>query len=231
MEVTRTRGGRGATFAGDAAHSYCTVALLAVGGVACPSFAAAQEAPLRYELTPYAAYRFGGEFEEQDGDRTFELREGNAQGLIFNIRAKDVNTQWEALYAHQQTELETQASFSGGPLLDIDVDYLQFGGTYMFDGEDARPFIALTVGVAHFEPTLAGYDGETYFSGSLGGGVQLRANKRIGVRLEARAFMTLVDSEGFLFCGSGGQISGCALTVNGTALYQFEGRAGVVFRF
>jgi hypothetical protein len=142
-----------------------------------------------------------------------------------------VSTQWEVLYAHQQAEVDTQPSFSGGPLLDIDIDYLHFGGTYLFDGENIRPFIVLTAGVAHFEPAPPGYDGETYFSGSIGGGVQLRANKRVGVRLEARAFASLVDSDGSLFCASGEQINGCALNVEGTALYQFEGRAGLVFRF
>lgn len=203
---------------------------MVVAGLACVAFAGAEEAP-RFELTPYAAYRFGGEFEEQDGDRAFELGEGNAQGLIFNIRAADVNTQWEVLYARQQAEVETQPSFSGGPLLDIDIDYLHFGGTYLFEGVNTRPFVALTAGVSHFEPGLPGYAGETYFSGSIGGGVQVRATKRLGVRLEARAFATLVDSDGSLFCASGDQISGCAFTVNGTALYQFEARAGLVFRF
>ena len=51
--------------------------------------------------------RPSGDFEAESGDRTFELREGNAQGLIFNIRAADVSAQWEAPYARQQTEVET----------------------------------------------------------------------------------------------------------------------------
>ncbi len=206
--------------------------LVATAGVACPMLADAQDAASpRFELTPYAAYRFGGEFEAQSGDQTFELREGNAQGLIFNIRAADVNTQWEALYARQQTRVETQASFSGGPLLDIDVDYLHFGGTYVFDGENTRPFVVLTAGVSHFEPELPGFAGETYFSGSIGGGVQLRAAKRLGVRIEGRAFASLVDSDGGLFCASGGQVNGCAFAIDGKALLQWEAHAGLVFRF
>jgi hypothetical protein len=207
------------------------IPLVAVGSIACSTFAAAQETPPRYELTPFAGYRFGGVFEAENDDRTFELGEGHAEGLIFNIRAADVNTQWEVFYGHQQTDVETQVSFNGGPLLEIDVDYLQFGGTYLFDGEDTRPFVALTAGVAHFEATRAGFSGETYFAGSFGGGVQLRATRRVGVRLEARAFATLVQSDGSLFCASGGQINGCALSVSGKALFQWEAHAGLVFRF
>jgi hypothetical protein len=221
--------------AGGSARSRCSVAVIlgalvpvAVAARATP--AAAQESTPRFELTPYAAYRFGGEFDAESGERAFELRERNAQGLIFNVRAADANTQWEALYAHQATEVETQTSFGGG-LLGIDVDYLHFGGTYVFDGDTTRPFVALTAGVAHFEPGLPGLSGETYFSASIGGGVQLRATKRLGVRLEGRAFASLVDSDGSLFCASGGPVAGCALAIEGETLIQWEAHAGLVFRF
>jgi hypothetical protein len=208
--------------------SVTVLAALACAG-ALP--AAAQDEALRFELTPYAGYRLGGKFTAQDGGGSFELRESAAQGLIFDIRAKDVNTQWEVLYAHQQTEVETQPGFGGGPLLDLDADYYHFGGTYLFDGENVRPFIALTLGLARFEPAPSGLEAENYFSGSLAGGLQLRASQRIGVRLEGRVFGTLVNSDGALFCRTGGAINTCALSINGDALFQWEARAGLVFRF
>ncbi len=196
--------------------------------------ALAQEQPgqrERFELTAYGAYRVGGDFEQEGGEGEFELDEGNAQGLIFNFPAAHVDTQWQALYAHQQTDLETQPAFDPSQRLSIDIDYLQFGGTYLFDGEDTRPFVALTAGVAHFGPTQTGIDSETYFSGSIGAGLQMLKSKRVGVRIEARAFATLVDSDGALFCRSGPQGSACAITIAGTALFQWEASAGVVFRF
>jgi len=196
--------------------------------------AAAEDQPLsRFELTPYAGYRIGGEFESQDGSGNFKLHEGNSVGLIFNIAARDVNTQWEVLYGHQSTSVTTQLTFDPAARLGLDVEYFQFGGTYMFDSgdDDTRPFIALTAGVTHFGPTLPGVDSESFFSGSFGGGVQLRKTKRIGVRLEARVFATFVDTDGALFCHSGPQGGVCAIQIHGTALYQWEGSAGVVFRF
>ena len=194
--------------------------------------AAAQEQPApRFELTPYAGYRIGGEFENQNGGANFKLDEGSSEGLIFNIVARDVNTQWEVLYSHQRTELATQFSFDPAERLGIEVEYFQFGGTYLFDGEDTRPFVALTAGVTHFSPQPSGIDSESYFSGSFGGGVQLRKTKRVGVRFEARVFATFVNTDGTLFCHSGPQGGACAITIHGTALYQWEGSAGVVFRF
>src|SRR6476620_5405549 len=96
-------------------------AALAMGMAAAP--AAAQEPPFRFEITPYAAYRVGGEFEPQEAQPKaaggFELHEGNAEGLIFDIRTSEGNGQWELLYSHQETELDTQPSFVGGPTLDL----------------------------------------------------------------------------------------------------------------
>jgi len=201
---------------------------------------AAQGSPSRFEITPNAAYRIGGEFEPQaepkDLDangRGFELHEGNAEGLILDIRTSAGDSQWEVLYAHQDTELETQPSFVGGPTLDIDVSHFQFGGTYLFEdsSDTIVPFIALTAGLARFEPELDGAEAENYFSWSFGGGVQLRAERRIGVRLEARVFGSLIDDDSALFCVSSPEVSSCAVVVEGDQLYQVEARVGVVVHF
>ena len=206
--------------------------------------AAAQERHFRYEITPYAAYRIGGEFEPlqaepKDASRSFELQESNAAGLVLDIRTgphnqlSGGNGQWEVLYAHQSTELETEPSFVGGPTLDLDVTHLQFGGAYLFDdnSETLVPFIAMTAGLARLEPRLDEADAEDFFSWSLGGGVHLRADKRIGVRLEARVFSTLIDDDSSLFCVVSPTVNSCAVSVEGDQLYQFEGRVGVVARF
>jgi len=187
----------------------------------------------RFELTPYFGYRIGGEFEQQNGSTKYELDEGNSAGLIFNIAARDVNTQWQVLYGQQRTSFTTPVTFDPSARLGLDVEYFQFGGTYLFDdaGNDMRPFVALTAGVTHFAPTLAGVDSESFFSGSIGGGMQLLQTRRVGVRLEARVFATFVTTDGAIFCHSGPQAGGCAISIHGTALYQFEASAGVVFRF
>jgi hypothetical protein len=202
--------------------------------------AAAQEPPFRFEVTPYGAYRVGGEFEPQaesnDGAGNaggFELEEGNAEGVILAILTSAGTGQWELLYAHQRTELDTNPSFVGAPTLELDVTQLQLGGAHLFDddSETLAPFIALTAGLARFEPRLDEADAENYFSWSLGGGVHLRANRRIGVRLEARVFGTLIDDDSALFCVASPTGSSCAVFAEGDQLYQLETRVGVVGRF
>jgi hypothetical protein len=99
----------------------------------------------------------------------------------------------------------------------------------MFGAADVRPFLALTAGLARFEPN-DDLDAENYFSMALGGGVQLRATKRVGVRLEGRAFASLVDDDGEIFCRAG-QGAVCAIRIDGTTLIQVEASAGFVVRF
>ena len=67
----------------------------------------------------------------------------------------------------------------------------------------------------------------------IGTGLQIRPNDRLGLRLEARAFGTLIKSGSSLFCVSdpAGGNAGCAITVTGEVLWQIQTMAGIVFRF
>jgi hypothetical protein len=194
------------------------------------STAAAQNQPYRFELTPYAAYRVGGSFDEQDGDGQVDLNDSSAEGLIFNIGA-NARGQYELLYARQSTDADTRGFLVNDPTIDIDIEHFQLGGTYLFDGENTRPFIALTLGLSQYDPQLPGSNSESFFSASLGGGVQLNANKRLGIRLEARAFATFVDDDSNIFCSSINGAGACLIQVKGRVLTQWEARAGLVFRF
>ncbi len=101
----------------------------------------------------------------------------------------------------------------------------------MFDGDNTRPFLALTLGLSQFDPGIIDSNSESFFLASLGGGVQLNATKRLGVRVEARVFTTFVDDDSNIFCASTGEGGGCLIQVDAKILTQWEARAGLVFRF
>jgi len=149
---------------------------------------------------------------------------------MFNIMANP-NGQYELLYARQRTDADTRGFLVNDPTIDMDVEHFHFGGVYLFDGDNTRPFIALTLGVSQFNPELPGTDSESFFSASFGGGVQLNASKRLGFRLEARAFTTFVDDESNIFCSSIDGVGACLIQVDARTLTQWEARAGLVFRF
>jgi hypothetical protein len=192
--------------------------------------AAAQNTASKFELTPFVAYRVGGSFSEEDGDGQVDLNESSAEGIMFNIMANPKG-QYELLYSRQSTDARTRGFYPGDPTIDIDIEHYHFGGTYLFDGQNVRPFIALTLGASRFDPKHAESTAETFFSASLGAGVQLAATRRVGLRLEARAFTTFIDDSSAIFCSSIDGSGSCLIRVEGNLLTQWEARAGLVFRF
>ena len=203
------------------------IAALTCLGLALPAFANANET--RFEITPFAAYRVGGTFDDAESEAELELAESNAWGFIVN-GAVQSNTEWEVLYARQSTDVNASGIVVPQSGLDIDVEYLHFGGTYLFDGERVRPFVAMTIGATRFDPGLSGGDARTYFSGSLGAGWKFRLADHIGLRLEGRGYGTLIDSTSRLFCVSDGG-GACLITLEGRILTQWEARAGLTIRF
>ena len=173
---------------------------------------------------------FGGTFADIDADLDAELDDGAHLGVILNLR-ESANTQWELIYSRQSTDVDASAFSPATPTLDVDLQYLQLGGTYLGEGERVRPYVAATIGGTRIAPSLGNLDSDTFWSGSIGAGLQAFPNQRIGLRLEARVWGTLLTSSTDLFCASGGQGGVCAISVDGDVLWQFSTFLGVVFRF
>jgi hypothetical protein len=189
--------------------------------------ASAQPETRRFELTPYAGYRFGGEFEAQDSSVSVKLVDAASAGLIFNMR-ESANTQWEAVYSRQKSSVDTSVP---APSTDVQMEVLQGGGTYEFNARAGHPYLAATLGGTRISPRVPGLNGDTFWSMSLGVGLQLPLGERLGLRLEARAWGTLIDSDTDLFCQSGSGGATCAIEIDGHVLWQLEAFAGLAFRF
>ena len=190
----------------------------------------AEDSPGKFELTPFAAYRGGGQLENKDGLVEFDLQESNAWGLILNGRV-EANTQWEVMYSSQSTSVETTGAVPDESDFDIDVEYLHVGGTYLFEGDRVRPFLAATIGASRFGPQPSGFSSETFVSGSLGGGWMISLAERLALRIEARGYATLVNDDSRLFCASSDAGGTCLLVLEGSFFTQWETRAGLTFRF
>lgn len=200
-----------------------------LGALASPAFAADEE--LNVELTAFGAYRMGGSFDVEEADTSYDVEDSPSYGLIVNFR-QTANTQWEILYSKQQTDAEFSDPAAGNSTLDVDMDFFQGGGTYQWDGDTVRPFLALTIGGTHISTRAGGVsDSDTFWSGTFGVGLQIRPNDRLGLRLEARAYGTFINSDTDIFCQTGPNQNVCAVRVDGTMMSQIETLAGVVFRF
>ena len=184
----------------------------------------------RFQVTPFAGYRVGGTFEDEFSEASLDLDDAGGYGLILNLR-ESPNTEWELGYSHQSTNVDTQGVSMNGGKLNLDIDYLQFGGTYIGPHELARPFLVATVGLAHFDPESDALNSETYFAFSIGAGVKLWPVRRFGLRLEGRFYGTVLDSESKIFCASNAEGSGCLISTEADVLWQWEMMLGAIIRF
>ncbi|HEX2494278.1 MAG TPA: hypothetical protein VHK24_10920 [Steroidobacter sp.] len=177
-----------------------------------------------FEITPLVGYMFGGEFEDPLDGTDRDLDADAAFGVIFNI-ADDYWRHYEFLYTRQSTQLE------GADNIDMDVQYLQLGGIVSNpEAKYAIPYFGLTVGAALFSPDQSGLDDETNFAFSAAGGVRVPITDHIGVRFDARAFVTLFDSSGDVFCVSSGGAT-CRIRVKSDAFLQYAASLGVIIGF
>jgi len=177
-----------------------------------------------FEVTPFIGQMAGGEFEDPLDGRDRDLDADTNWGIILNALASP-GRHYELLYTRQSTELE------GESRLDMDVHYLQIGGTVSYlDAQRVIPYFGLTVGAAQFEPGSAGMDDETKFAFSVATGVRVPINDRVGVRLDLRAFVTLLGGDEDIFCVSSGGAS-CRVRVKSDTLTQYAASLGVAIRF
>lgn len=192
----------------------------------------AQTNPGKFEITPYGAFSFGGSFNDQTSSSSVHIDDSENFGLILNFR-ESYQTQWEIIYSRQSTSADFSGTAPASSAVDLDVHYLQGGGTYQGDGEKVRPYLAATIGAAYFDVKSGSFGSDTFLSFSLGPGLQIMPNERLGLRLEARVFGSFVQSGSRLFCVSdpGSGVAGCAITINGDILWQTQVMAGIVFRF
>lgn len=201
------------------------VALIAILGAS--SVTPAADDSLGFEITPYAGYRFGGAFDVQDSSDAWEVQDSSSVGLILNLRER-ANTQWEFIYSQQDSTAKLSSTNQPTARVDIDIQYFQVGGTYQWEGDVLRPYLAATIGGTRVS---APSESDAFFSGSIGLGLQIMPESRVGIRVEARAWGSLTDSDTDLFCGVSPDQNICAIRVDGSVLSQVETFAGVVFRF
>jgi opacity protein-like surface antigen len=203
-------------------------AALGLSLLAAASTASAQQPPDDYaswEFTPFYGYMAGGQFEDPTTSTDRDLDEDNSFGIIIDAAA-DHWRHYEFIYAKQGTSVD------GTVPMDLDVEYLQIGGTVSYeDAETVIPYFGITIGGARFSPKAAGLDDETKLAFSVGGGFKAPITDHFGVRFDVRAFVSLFDTDGNVFCVSDSSGGTCAIRAKSDAFLQYQAALGVTFGF
>jgi opacity protein-like surface antigen len=180
--------------------------------------------PAIFEVTPFLGYTDGGAFEDPVNGSERDLEGDQNWGLLLNLPA-DYSSHYELLVSHQSTEV------TGAVPLDMDVQYLQIGGTVSYPyARRVIPYFGMTAGAARFKPGDSALDDETKWSFSAGAGVRVPVSQNFGVRFDARAFVTLVDTDSNFFCISAGGLV-CRIRARSDTLVQYAALLGLSYRF
>ncbi len=180
----------------------------------------------QFEVTPFVGYRLGGDFDLQDSQGHANLDDHDSFALALDL-ARDESSQYELFYSRQATQLEPDSPLGG---LGLNVEYLHLGGTLTVDDElFLKPYVSGGLGLTRFTPD-SGSD-NTHFSFSLGAGLRVPVTERFGLRLEARGYLTLVNTDSSVFCSSSSAGGVCAIRTNGSSFFQYELLAGAAFSF
>jgi len=202
-------------------YSMVLVAALTV----LPVAASAQSA-----LTIYGGYRGGGGFDDAVTGRSIDLKETGSVAASIDLPL-DARRQYQFFVSHQKSKFEVAAQ-PGASAAAIDgqsvsVTYFHIGGTLFIEGQVGRgAYVVGGLGATLFSPGLNGYSDEWRPSANIGIGYEWPLARGVSLRFEARGYLTLVNSEGGMFCSGG-----CVVSIKGDSFTQGEALLGLSMRF
>jgi hypothetical protein len=131
---------------------------------------------------------------------------------------------FEALFSHERAQVSIQ-SFGAPSSAMVEVDHLLIGVSQELEGASprARAFISGLVGLTRY---AAASDNDVRFTIGLGAGGKFYATRHLGLRLEARGYMTFVNLSGVAVCSGG-----CAVAFAYNPVFQADLTAGLIVAF
>ncbi|HJS57881.1 MAG TPA: hypothetical protein VKA01_07240 [Vicinamibacteria bacterium] len=176
------------------------------------------------ELTPFVGYRTGGGFSVIEGGPGFDIENSVSYGGLIDFNLKSNNFKIEVLYSRQHSRVQAEVLL-GSEFGDLAVEYYQAGVLQEVGNAGARWYIGVLLGGTRFVPR--GFDGETYFSGSIGGGLKFFPSKRFGLRFDGRAYATFTSGSAGAFCSNGR----CVFAYSGSTFWQGDFTGGLIIAF
>lgn len=176
-----------------------------------------------FEFISFTGHRFGNTLETSDSETALELNTGADWGFIVGSPATE-HTRYELLYSHQDAGLSDSTDPNNA--FDLDVHYLQLGGTVDVSRRRFTPFLSGGLGMTYMNPNGVGLEDETHLSLSIGGGLKWYPTESFGLRFEVRGYGTLTDGNSQIYCEHD-----CDLRLKGDILPQYETNLGLIFRF
>jgi opacity protein-like surface antigen len=204
----------------------------------------AQSSMRDIEVTPFGGAKFGGSI-AFNPPATYTPTGGGSSASIDSMSIKSSfdygvlfdygiwpGFQAEFMWNRQPTELHAHDPNTGAVynVGEAKLDMYQWGALWELKGEEARlkPFIAMGLGLTHFNTygSLTGFDNR--FSYNFGGGVKYEFAQHVGLRAEVRYSPTHTTQETGLVEDQFGDVYQTRITNHAN---QGQANLGVIFRF
>ena len=175
------------------------------------------------EIAPFAGYRFGGDFLEILTNTAQDVDGAPSLGITCDVPLHD-GLSLEILYSRQSAYAVVPGGARPARIAATSEHWHAGGLQELMTLGAVRPFLTGTLGLTRM---AAGGNAEVRFSISAGGGVKLRANDHVALRLDGRVIVTFMDADlGTVICTTGRCVSGLHLWTT----WQADFTAGVAFR-
>lgn len=179
-----------------------------------------------FQVAPFGGLRMGGSLEDAETGEGRDIEEAASFGVALELRYGQEDRWWQLWYSRQGSEIR-----SPDGTLDLDVEYLHFGGTVPINDEGrVQSYLSAGIGATRLTPG-SGLDDSLEFSGSLGVGLSVPLSERVALRFEARGYLTVVDADSSIFCSSVNGEGACRIVASGSTLFQAELLAAIAFGF
>ncbi len=180
------------------------------------------------EITPTVGYRFGGTVGSETGQ--FSVDPNVDWGATLGYRVKRDGLV-ELVYSRQSTPIQFHPD--GGASVTVgdgSIEYFQLGGALEFGNDEVtKPYFALTVGGTRFAAENSAVGDEWRFSFGAALGLKFYLSQHVGLRTQARLWMSTLSSDTNFWCTLPG---GCVIVAsNGVFFTQGEVSGGVMFVF
>ena len=183
------------------------------------------------EISLVGGYQLGGSFDiALDGNsvRRVDFHDAANYGLFVDFRVQKNGTVG-GMFIRMETELDTDP-LAGSGEIDTRLDFYHFQGAYEFNDRDYTGYVTASLGITRFD--VDGFDHDSRFSVTLGGGFRWFPWNHVGVRIEGRYYGTLVNSDSAGICeGIDDGQTVCLIYVDATVLSQWDAKAGLIIAF
>jgi hypothetical protein len=180
--------------------------------------------PAKVHVSVNAGLGFGGSVSSPDGLLQASFDESLVWSAALEVEV-DPGWRFAALFSRQQTEIHPPRGYFR--VFDLAVERYLVG---IQEEKEAGPFWwfgTAWAGASRFIPQAPQLGSDTRFTAGLELGLKFFPSRRVGVRVQARGFYTVVDAEGGALCANGT----CLFSFSGSGLWQGEVGGGLIFGF